>query len=223
MKYIGTPLVRDIRRSMFDYGPKMYEELNESVAIIETEADEFELLNGRIADVIAQFNVDTATWGLLSYEYDIGIPPQDGSTFENLEENNLTFEDIQIDTWSTLITKYPPDIDERRETIKAKLRGVGVATPQLIKNVVETYSNGEVEVLELNSAGTITIKFIGEYGVPAKISEIQKLLREIVPAHLEIVYEYKYVTYNQSKGAYGTYDEMKATNYKYEQLLSNVI
>lgn len=208
---------------MFDYGPKMYEEFVESVAIIETEADEIEILHGRIADVLAQFNIETATWGLVAYERDIGIPPQDGSTFESLEENGLFFSDIEHDTWESLITKYPPDINQRRETIKAKLRGVGTATPQLIKSVAESYSNGEVEVIEKNLLGIVVIRFIGEYGVPAKITEIQRLLREIIPAHLSIEYEYKYVTYAQSKATYPTYDDLKATGFTYEQILTNAL
>jgi hypothetical protein len=164
VKLLGTDIERDVERSMFDYMPREYEDLRESRAIIQAEAAEFETLNDKIADVLAQFYVDTATWGLANWERICGIPVDESKP-----------------------------IDQRRSVIKSKLRGIGTVTVDLIKNVTEAYYNGEVEVTEQPSLYTVKIKFVSKLGVPPNLADIQNALREIIPAHLAIDFEFSYL------------------------------
>jgi len=164
VKLLGTDIERNIERDMFDYMPREYEDLRESRAIIQAEAAEFETLNAAIADVLAQFYVDTATWGLANWERICGIP----------------------------INESKP-IDQRRSVIKSKLRGIGTVTVGLIKNVAEAYYNGQVEVIEQPSLYTVKIKFVSKLGVPPNLADIQNALREIIPAHLAIDFEFSYL------------------------------
>ena len=149
---------------MFDYMPRDYEGYRESRVIIQTEAAEFEALNAAIADVLEQFDVDTATWGLVYWERICGI-----STDES------------------------KPVEQRRSVVKSKLRGIGTVTVALIKNVAESWYNGEVEVTEQPSLYTVKIKFVSKLGVPSNLTDIQNALREILPAHLAINFEFSYL------------------------------
>ncbi|WP_082432181.1 YmfQ family protein [Geobacillus sp. Sah69] len=164
MKLLGTDIERNVERDMFGYIPREYEDYRESRAIVKTEAAEFEALNAKIADVLAQFFVDTATWGLSHWERICGIP----------------------------IDESKP-VEQRRSVIKSKLRGIGTVTVDLIKNVAEAYYNGEVEVIEQPSLYTVKIKFVGKLGVPPNLADIQNALRGIIPAHLAIDFEFSYL------------------------------
>lgn len=167
MKFIGTNIERSIQRSMFDYGPKMYEEYLESVVIISTEALEMELLHSRIVDVLKQFNIFSSTWGLSSYEYDLGIK-----------------------------TDLQKPFDDRKSTVISKLRGAGTTSTELIKNVVESYANASVEVKEQNNIYNVHIVFVGTLGIPPNMNDLERALREILPAHMTYTLEFKYNLYN---------------------------
>lgn len=192
MKYLGTTVERDIRRSMFDYGPKMYEELNESVEIIETEATEFELLHTHIADVLKQFNVESSTWGLKVYEFDVGVT-----------------------------TNLNKPIDQRKSVVVSKLRGAGVTTRELIENVSEAYANADVEVVEDNPNYNVIVKFVGVFGVPPNMDDLERSLREIIPAHMTYTLVFLYVTYDMLLGKYDDYDALSSTGFTYEEILVN--
>ena len=69
--------------------------------------------------LMAQLEVETATWGLKYWETALGL---------NVEESK--------------------DADYRRSRIRAKLRGAGVTTVAMVKNVAESFSDGAVDVTE---------------------------------------------------------------------------
>lgn len=192
MKFLGTDLSRDIKRDMFDYMPKEYEDYAESNAIITSEAKEFEKLNADISDVLNQFYIDTATWGLAAWEYICGIP-----------------------------TDETKPIDQRRSFIKTRLRGMGTVTVELIKNVVESYVYGDVDVIEDNPNYTITIKFVSTYGVPNNLHDIEEALRDIIPAHLAINYSFKFASYAQLTTLYANYGAIVTANKTYDDILNN--
>jgi len=191
VKFLGTDLTRDIKRDMFDYMPKEYEDYAESNAVITAEAAEFEKLNADISDVLNQFFIDTATWGLAEWERICGIP-----------------------------TDETKPIDQRRSVIKSKLRGIGTVTVGLIKNVAESYANGEVAVIEDSAHYTITVKFVGKLGVPPNLNDIKNAIRDIIPAHLAVDYAFTYVTYDQLKSQFATYDAMAASGKTYDDILN---
>lgn len=188
MKYLGTTVERNVRRSMFDYGPKMYEELVESVAIIETEATEIELLHSRIADVLNQFNVESSTWGLKAYEYEVGVT-----------------------------TDVIKPIDQRKSVVVSKLRGAGVTTRELIENVAEAYANADVEVTEDNPHYNVIVKFVGVLGIPPNMSDLERSLREIIPAHMIYTLVFTYLTWDMLDTANMTWDEIDALNLTWDE------
>ncbi len=179
-------------RNLIDYVPPYYIDLLESREILSAEDAEFERLNASIDDLLRQFNVSTATWGLREWERICGIT-----------------------------TDTSKALGERRSNVKARLRGAGVVTAEHIKNVADGYYGGETEIIERNSEYTIVVKFTSSYGVPTNLADLQAVLREIIPAHLAIEYEFKFVTYDVLKDAYATYDALVVTGFTYEQLITN--
>lgn len=177
---------------MHNYLPRYYEDIREANAIIDTESAQIEKLNADAEDVLNQFFIDTATWGLANWEAFCGLP-----------------------------TDESKPISQRRELLKSKVRGVGTVTVGLIKSVAESYNNGQVDVIEDNANYTVTIKFVSTYGVPDNLDDIQKALRDIIPAHLAVNFSFMFVTYDTAKSTYVNYDAIVATGYTYSQLLTN--
>lgn len=163
---------RDINRDMYDYLPKYYHELKEAQAIIDSESIEVEALNNDIKDVLSQFFVDTATWGLSRWEYIVGI---------RVDESK--------------------PIDQRRSQIKSALRGAGTTTVALIKNVAESFQNGEVEVGEDNANYEVIITFVGNRGIPPNMTDVYNAIDKIIPAHIKARYKFTYLAWSELDNA----------------------
>ncbi|KLU64008.1 hypothetical protein DEAC_c40020 [Desulfosporosinus acididurans] len=88
--------------------------LNES---FNADGQELDAIDTHIADINAQFDVDTATWALDIYE-----------------------KELKIATDNTKV------IDYRRSVIESKWRGNGKVNAALIKTVCDSFSNGNVQV-----------------------------------------------------------------------------
>ncbi len=139
-------------------------------------------------------------------------------TMENLQDilssgiNELaddlgeTVDQCLINTATALLSRYEKvyglevDVtksDEfRRERIRAKVRGTGTVTKQMIAEVARSYSNGEVAVIENNENSSFVVKFIGTKGVPANMADLTLTIEEIKPAHLSFTFEYTFNTWN---------------------------
>lgn len=178
----------DIRESMLAYLPKYYDGSRIVGNILDVEGAEMAALNAETADVLEQFYVDTATWGLTNWERICGIA-----------------------------TDELKPVDQRRSVIKSKLRGVGTVNAAMIKNVAEAYDNGTVEVVENNAMYTVSITFVSNYGVPANLSDIQAALREILPAHLAINFVFTYMTWAALNTHAFTWGSLTTNNYTWSQ------
>ena len=175
--------------NLSQYLPDYYQNIREFQTLIGTENEEVEQLSATIDEVLEQFYVDTATWGLVNWERICGIP-----------------------------TDESKPIDQRRSVIKSKLRGIGTVTVDLIKNVAEAYLNGGVNVTEDFANYTVKITFIGKRGVPPNLSDIQNALREIIPAHLAINYEFTYLRWDELDSYGWTWDELDAKSLTWDEL-----
>jgi hypothetical protein len=193
LRPLGTDIERDVESELYTYLPKEYAEYRESRAIIKAEASEFETLSSAIKDVLDQFFIDTATWGLANWETISGIP----------------------------VDETKP-IEERRSLIKAKRRGAGVVTAEQIQNVINSYSGGAVQITEDMANYTIKIKFVSNLGVPTNMPDIQAVVRDIIPAHLAIAYEYKYPLWKDWNTANKTWAQIDAANKTWTQYESGI-
>ena len=140
--------------------------------------------------LLDQLNVQTATWGLECWERSLGLEVGAGKS-----------------------------TDFRRSRIVSKLRGQGTTTVAMIKNVAESFSNGEVEVLEHPEEYRFEIKFVGTIGVPPNMEDLTAAIEEIRPAHL--AYDYIIIYYTWGEIAGRTWDELEV--YTWDEILGGNI
>ena len=158
------------RVDLMKYLPYYYQTSEIMKSIQNSNSIEVGNLRYSIDDSINQFFVESATWGLNRLE---GI-------FNIQTDINKSYE-------------------ERREILKAKLRGSGTVTKEMIKNVAQAFSGGEVEVIEDNPNYNFTIKFIGVKGIPKNMQGLIEAIEDIKPAHLGYSFSYTYTTWDLLK------------------------
>lgn len=148
----------------------LYSESPTTSSIIDSAANALQTVENSLNSVLDQYFVDTATEeGLRRAESFVGI-----------------------------VTDETKPFYQRRSIIIGKMRGIGTVTISLIESVAESWDRGNnIEVTEQPALYQITIKFVDTLGAPTDLNSMKKALREIVPAHLDIKYEYKYLLINQ--------------------------
>jgi len=156
--------------------------------IYEIEQSEIDDYNNLIEDLVNQCFVEKATWGLSLWE-----------DFLDIKANLSSPEDF------------------RRSAIKAKLRGQGVVTVDLIKNVSESFSNGDVEITENIEPYTFEIKFVGTRGIPPNLEGLKKAIEDIKPAHLSIKYKFTYMTWDEFESYNRTWDQWEELNLTWDE------
>ena len=84
----------------------------------------------------------------------------------------------------------------RKESILAKIRGMGTITKAQIKQIANTYSGSEVELTENTAQYKFLIKFVGNKGIPANMVGLTNTINEIKPAHLDFDFIYSFNTWD---------------------------
>ena len=166
---------------MLSYLPPYYETSRVMRSILQAEGAEFDKLREALDETLNQFFVNTATWGLDQWEEELGLP----------------------------IT--PDQLDaERRDKIISRLRGYGTATIYIVKNVAESYDKGAIDIVEDHAAYTITVHFVDTTGVPPNLDDLKAAVRAVVPAHLDILYEFNYFLWQELDSKNWTWDQLDA-------------
>lgn len=161
----------------------LYEQSSQTFReIMSTQQIEFDELEINIADLSKQLLIDTATWALAIYEEELGLE-----------------------------TDLSKPLVERRSKIKAKWRGSGTVSKERIKAVVDSFTNGNVDVA---FDGNIQVIFNDILGVPENMDDVYGAIENVVPAHLRVIYEFVYRTYKDLK----KYTHQELSNYTYETL-----
>ena len=210
-----------MKERMIGYLPGYYADIYEAQALVGAEAKAIGQLDADIADVLAQFSVATATWGLAYWEALVGILPQHLETsWKSVVERGITYRELERYSWQRLAQSFTVSVEERRAEVKSKLQGYGTITKSEIKNICALYAGGTVDVIENYPEYEIVVRFTDVMGVPTNIASLQAVLRELLPAHLAITFEYKYVLYAQTKATFATYGDMKTAGKTYSEILN---
>ena len=146
-------------------------------------------INDEVENTLNQFYVDSATFGLDYWEKMLGIS----------KNNN--------------------DIQTRRANIKAKMRSRGTTSIEVIKNICEAYSYGEVEIVVDHSNYSFEINFIGSIGVPKAFAELDKTINEIKPCHLAHSYKFNYNTHSNL----ANYTHRQLANYTHDEMRNSSV
>jgi uncharacterized protein YmfQ (DUF2313 family) len=117
--------------------------------------------------------------------------------------NNLFIDTADSDTisrWEKIfnLTVAPEDdMSYRRSRIISRIKGQGTFTVAFVKNVAESFENGEVDIIEDNGNYAFTVKFVGTKGVPPNLDDLKDVIEELKPAHLAVVYEFTYLSWSE--------------------------
>lgn len=152
--------------SLLTYLPKYYEEVKEVIGITETEFEEFFMLKVAKDAVLRQFFVETATLGLDQWEEVVGINSDTSQSYS-----------------------------DRREVVKARLRGSGTTTDELLRNVAESFSGGTSEIIQDYEDYSFVVKFISKLGIPTQLEKLREQIELIKPAHLAFTFAFTYVVW----------------------------
>lgn len=173
------PITSARGQEMLTYLPRYYETSRIMRSILQAEGTEFDKLRQALNEVLDQFFVDTATWGLDRWEDEVGLP---------------------------VMPDQP--ILERRDKIKSRLRGFGTVKISLVKRVAEAYDKGAINVIEDHGAHIVIIQFVDTTGVPPNLDDLKKAVRVVVPAHLDILYEFNYFLWDELDKKLWTFDQL---------------
>lgn len=81
---------------------------------------------------------------------------------------------------------YPSRTTRGLSRWRAKRRGQGTTTKELIKLMASSFTGGEVDVREPKGQYLVEIEFIGTWGVPPNVDDLGESIREVLPAHLDL-------------------------------------
>ena len=159
-------MIYDLYENTMHNLPSFYQESKVVNNLMLEESNELGDISLATQDLLYQFFISTATWGLVHWENTAGIPT----------DLSLSYED-------------------RRSLITAKLRGTGTVNKAMITNVATSFVRGSVVVHEVPANHEINIEFIDENGIPSNIDLIKQALQEIIPAHLQVTFTYNWLTF----------------------------
>lgn len=155
---------------LMQYLPDYYRGVTEMEALQDSVGREILTLRLGAAVVLAQAYVEAATQSLGRWEAELGLSSDPSKSAES-----------------------------RREIIKAKRRGAGTTTPQMIERVASAFTGGEVKVEEAPGEYSFVVRFVGTLGIPPNMAGLIQILDEIKPAHLAYEFAYTYTFWNSLK------------------------
>jgi len=161
------PITSPAGLRIMTYVPKLYETSRKFRALAQVRGIEIDKLRQALDETLNQYFVRASTWGLDTWEEELGLKPLP-------ELTNA----------------------ERQDRIVSKLRGYGTCTIGLTEQVAESYDKGTIDVIQDHTISQVTIRFVDTVGIPTNVDDLKAAVREVVPAHLGIVYEYKYNNHN---------------------------
>lgn len=144
--------------------PALSRQMDNMADLLRAEETVLEQVRQEIVHSELQLTISTATTGLARHERILGLP-----------------------------TNSEALLVDRRSRIVAKLLGQGTVTPELLRHVAASFSNGEVEIVEHPEAYRFNVKFVGTLGTPPNMADLSAALEEIKPAHLAYRYLYRYL------------------------------
>jgi hypothetical protein len=153
---------------MRSYLPGLYAEGGTLDDLLESLGAEFDLVREAVTDTLNQFYVRTATWGLDLWE-----------------------DELQLTANPSLTT------DQRRDRIVAKLQGTGTPTIALVEQIVAIFHGGVAYAIQDEASYSVIIKFISLLGVLATLPDVQQAIREVLPAHLDVTWDFNWFLWSQ--------------------------
>ena len=89
--------------------------------------------------------------------------------------------------------------EERREVLIARKTGHGTATISKLKDIAQSFTGGEIEVIENSADYSFVIKNISKKGIPSNLEAFKDAIDKIKPSHLTYTLQFLYNTWGMLK------------------------
>lgn len=178
------------RERMNDYYPKVIQEILEFQALLDCEAPEFERLKDGIDQIVTDaYLTKMSQKRIEQWENMLGIHPIEGSS-----------------------------VEDRRETILARIRAQSKLNTNLINTIVNTFTGGTA-----NSWVKDGVLYVEITPPPDnkqyQFKNVEQELAKKVPAHLELRVARNYFSWNDIKTEYPTWGDIKNGFENWEELV----
>jgi hypothetical protein len=205
-------MLRDKFPTFYSSSPMMLELFNQ-------EDLEIQSFQSFIVDTFNQFDIDTATRTISRWEKEFGFyTNKDNTVWNSLENKNTTFNDVEGMDWNTFEKMFPVELEERQSAVKSRMRGAGTLTIEGLKNICTAYVNGRINVIEVPLDYKIKIEFIDERGYPSNIETLKQIINQVIPAHIAIEFQYRYLTWNELDSFGWSWSQIDTKQLTYDEL-----
>jgi len=129
-----------------------------------------------------------------------------------------TAEDEGLDRWAAVYARQPiqASLQLRREALMALARiGEGDFTLRTINGALAG-CGVRAEVQELASRGHIRVIFPEVGGIPEEFDQIEKIILDILPCHLEVEFYFRYQTWEECEKAGWTWERIETGEHTWE-------
>lgn len=187
----------DLRNSKLEHS-KIIWESNSEVFVYNT-VSEVDYLS-RMRNYLPWYEKDDPVFREILKAYDFELRRLEDS--RSIIKRNLvldtTVENLEIWERDFGITKIEGlNYRQRREVIKAlRTAQFGQLTRQKLKEIIETFSNAECELISDLNTNIVTIKFVSLIGVPDNIEGLKFVLNTVLPAHWGYEFEYTFAAWD---------------------------
>lgn len=181
---------------MLNYYPEVIKAIREFQILIETQSLEVEELHDKLTEILCDAYIDTAGEDrIIQWEKSLGITP--------LPQNEDTLEH-----W----------LEDRRETILARLYNTPKLNTKAISNIVSIFTGGKAE--SYFKDGTIyVIIFPPKNNKQYKFENVEQELGTKIPAHLNFKVERNYYTWLEIKNNHTTWEDVNNNFSTWEDVL----
>lgn len=124
-----------------------------------------------------------------------------------------------------LLSRAPaaPDAAQMRQALSALLRigGDSFTLAAVGDNLSGCGINAAVA--ETGVTGQVTVSFPGVPGIPDDFSEMQKIIEDIIPCHLEILYEFWRLTWTELEAQFSSWALLESEELTWTELERSVL
>ena len=176
----------DYNEQMLDYLPEIFKTIREFRALIASHSIKIEEIHEELPKILSNAYICDADIDTISkWETYLGITP-------------LPQGEDSIETW----------LEDRRETILARLYSPEKLNSESISNIVKIFTGGET--LSHFANGTIYVVITPPKGNKQfKFENVEQELRKKIPAHLRMSVDRNYYTWSETKIEYDTWGDIK--------------
>lgn len=143
------------------------------------------------------------------------------------DEIQLTYKEFFLDTATGIglealehrlgiVVDHLKPIEQRRSLVKARRRSRKKVSLSVIDSICEAWINGLVDTSITGSK--IKVKFVSVGGVPDKLEDLQETLQKSMPSHLDIEWEFTYLTWFMYESYNQSWDEWDKLGLSWDEL-----